>query len=114
MAKSDLDVAVAAENTQGRSSMGRGGTAFSSPSASPVAGKSMPRNNKQAADPAVEGQKARVNRPITAGERNGAAHTIITNIVKQNDPAAGTTLANSPIIPAVTKRGFSQGIGSSY
>jgi hypothetical protein len=74
----------------------------------------MPKGNKQAGDPAVEGQKARVNRPISAAERNGAAHTIITNIVKQNEPSAGATLANSPIVPPVTRRGFQSGVDSSY
>jgi hypothetical protein len=48
-------------------------------------------------------------------ERNGAAHTVITNIVKSNDPAAGATLANAKVIPSTIKRGgFSAGIESSY
>jgi hypothetical protein len=111
MAKSDVDAAVAAENTQGRSSMGRGGVAFTSPSANPSSGKLMARKGAQAGDPTVE---AKPSRSHTMAERNGAAHTIISNIVKPNDPAAGMTQANSPIIPPVTHRGFAAGIESSY
>jgi hypothetical protein len=114
MAKSDVDAAVAAENTQGRSSMGRAGTAFTAPSAKPASGKLEGRKNTQAGDPAAQGQGTRANRPISAAERNGASHTIVTNIVKPNDPAAGMTMANSPVIPPVTHRGFESGIDSSY
>jgi hypothetical protein len=111
MAKSDIDVAVAAENTQGRSSMGRAGTSFTSPSAKPASGKLMPRKGAQAGDPTMEAKPSRSHK---MAERNGAAHTIITKIVKPNDPAAGMTQANSPIIPPVTHRGFESGIDSSY
>jgi hypothetical protein len=118
MAKSDLDTAVAAENTQGRSSMGRSATSFTSPSSSPASGKLMPRGNTQAGDPAVQNQGTRVNRPISASERNGAAHTVIASIVKQNEPSAGATQANGRIIPASTKRSqagsFGEGMGTSY
>lgn len=111
MAKSDVDAAVAAENTQGRSSMGRAGTSFTSPSAKPASGKLMPRKGAQAGDPTMEAKPSRSHK---MAERNGAAHTIITKIVKPNDPAAGMTQANSPIIPPVTHRGFESGIDSSY
>lgn len=114
MAKTDVDAAVAAENTQGRSSMGKAGVAFSSPSAKPSKGKLVGRKNTQAGDPAASGKGVRANRPISNAERNGATHTVITNIVKPNDPAAGTTLANSRVIPPVTHRGFQSGIDSSY
>ena len=115
MAKSDMDAALAAENTQGRSAMGRGGTAFSDPSAKPASGKLMPKGNRQAGDPTAAGTRvARTNRPISAAERNGAAHTIVTSIVKNNEPSAGMTLANSPIVPPVMKRGFQGGVDSSY
>lgn len=116
MAKNDMDAAVAAGNTQGRVTMKGEGTKFSSPSASPASGKLMPKGNKQAGDPTGMGTKvARQNRPISMAERNGAAHTIVTNIVKQNAPEAGYTLANSPTLPSVIKRGgFSSGIDSSY
>jgi hypothetical protein len=115
MAKSDMDAAVAAGNTQGRVTMGAGeGTKFSSPSASPAKGKLMPRGNKQAGDPAMSGKGNRVNVPMSAAERNGAAHTIITNIVKQNSPEAGATLMNAKVLPAATKRGFESEIASAY
>jgi len=116
MAKSDMDAAIASETNQGRSAEGRGGTAFSAPSAKPASGKVMPKGNRQAGDPTAAGTRvARPNRPMSASERNGAAHTIVTSIVKQNEPAAGATLANAPIIPPVMKRGgFESGISSAY
>ena len=114
MAKSDMDVALAAENTQGRQASGREGTKFSSPSAKPAKGKLMPRGNTAAGDPAMSGKGNRVNVPMSAAERNGAAHTIVTNIVKQNSPEAGATLMNAKILPATTKRGFESGIDSAY
>jgi hypothetical protein len=97
-----------------RSPMGREGTKFSSPSSKPAAGKLRPRGNAAAGDPAYEGQGTRKNVPV---ERHGAKHTIITNIVKQNDPAAGLTQANGRVIPSAIKRtadSFGQGIGTSY
>jgi hypothetical protein len=118
MEKTPLDTAVAAENTQGRSSMGRAATTFTSPSASPASGKLMPRKNTQAGDPAIENQGTRKYAPISASERNGAAHTVIASIVKQNEPSAGETQANGRIIPASTKRSqlgsFGEGMGTSY
>jgi hypothetical protein len=114
MAKSDMDVAVAAENTQGRQSMGRGGTSFSAPSAKPASGKAMPRGNKAAGDPAMSGKGDRANVPMSAAERNGASHTIVTNIVKQNSPEAGATLMNAKVLPAATKRGFESAVDSAY
>ncbi|CAB4122090.1 hypothetical protein UFOVP27_52 [uncultured Caudovirales phage] len=114
MAKSDMDVALAAENTQGRQASGREGTKFSSPSANPAKGKAVPRANTAAGDPAMTGKGDRANVPMSAAERNGASHTIVTNIVKQNSPEAGATLMNAKVIPAVTKRGFESGIDSAY
>lgn len=112
MATSDMDAAVAAENTQGRASMGREGTSFTDPSAAPASGKAAPRGGAQAGDPTAAGTKA--NRQGVPAERNGASHTIVTNIVKQNSPEAGYTMANSRVIPPVTHRGFEAGIDSSY
>lgn len=116
MAKSDMDAAVAAGNTQGRVTMKAGeGSKFSSPSASPASGKLMPKGNKQAGDPTAAGTKAnRANVPTSAAERNGAAHTVITSYMKQTAPEAGATMMNAKVIPAKTKRGFASGIDSSY
>jgi hypothetical protein len=119
MAKSDADVAVAAENTQGRSSMGKSGVAFTSPSASPVAGTLRPRTNTAAGDPTAAGTKSnRENVQQTpAMERMGAAHTIKGSYMKQTDPAAGLTQANGRIVsPSVIRstQSFDQGIGTSY
>ena len=119
MAKSDVDVAVAAENTQGRSSMGSEGVKFSSPSAAPVSGTLRPRGNAAAGDPTASGTKMnRENVQQTPEmERNGAAHTIKGNYMKQTDPAAGATQANGRIVPPSVIRStqsFDQGIGTSY
>jgi hypothetical protein len=116
MAKSDVDAAAAAGNTQGRVTMKAGeGTKFSAPSASPAKGKLMPRGNTAAGDPTAAGTKvARPNVPVSAAERNGASYTIITNTVKQTAPEASATLMNARVIPAITKRGFASGVDSSY
>ena len=118
MAKSDIDSAAAAGNTQGRKTMGAGeGTKFTSPSANPASGKLMPKGNKQAGDPTAMGTKAsRTNVPAAqGGERKGAAYSIKASYMKNTSPEAGLTLANAPVMPSVMKRGgFSSGIESSY
>jgi len=118
MAKTtDMDAAAAAGNTQGRVTMGaQEGTKFSAPSAKPSKGKLMPRGNTAAGDPTAMGTRvARPNVPISAAERNGAAHTVITSYMKQTAPEAGMTMMNAKIIPGKTKRGgFSDGVDSSY
>jgi hypothetical protein len=116
MAKSDLDAAVAAENTQGRQSSGREGTKFTSPSASPKSGTLMPKKNTAAADPAVTNPGIRTNQPY-AGERKGAAYSIKATYMKQTAPEAGMTQANGRIVsPAVVRQkdSWSQGIETSY
>lgn len=111
MAKSDIDAAVAAENTQGRMSEGPG-VSFTDASAAPSKNtKLVAKKSGKSMDPALE---AKPSRPHVMAERNGAAHTIITTIVKPNEPSAGMTMANSPIIPPATKRGFKSGMDSSY
>jgi hypothetical protein len=116
MAKSDLDAAVAAENTQGRQSSGREGTKFTSPSASPKSGTLMPKKNTAAADPTVTNPGIRTNQPY-AGERKGAAYSIKATYMKQTAPEAGMTQANGRIVsPAVVRQkdSWSQGIETSY
>jgi hypothetical protein len=117
MAKSDLDTAVAAGNTQGRKTLGREGTKFTSPSASPDAGTLVKKKNTAAGDPYAAGTKAnRVNKPY-AGERKGAAYSIKATYMKQTDPAAGLTQANGRIVsPSVTRQrdSWAQGIETSY
>lgn len=96
--------------------MGRQGTAFSSPSAKPASGKLRPRNDAKSVDPSMQKKGVRTN-VMNAKERLGAAHSIKVAMVKPNDPAAGATLKNAKIIPAVTKRtndGFGQGMKTSY
>jgi len=116
MAKSDLDAAVAAENTQGRKSSGREGTKFSSPSASPKVGTLVPKKNTAAGDPTVTNPGIRVNTPYK-GERKGAAYSIKATYMKQTAPEAGLTQANGRIVsPSVvrSKDSWTQGIETSY
>jgi len=117
MAKSDLDTAVAAGNTQGRKTSGSEGTKFSSPSASPEAGTLIPKKNTAAGDPTGAGTKVnRVNQPY-AGERKGAAYSITATYMKQTAPEAGLTQANGRIVsPAVVRQkdSWTQGIETSY
>lgn len=117
MAKSDLDAAVAAGNTQGRKTLGREGTKFTSPSASPDAGTLVPKQNKAAGDPYAAGTKVnRVNQPY-AGERKGAAYSVKATYMRQTSPEAGYTQANGRIVsPKITRQrdSWSQGIETSY
>ena len=116
MAKSDLDTAVTAENTEGRESSGREGTKFSSPSASPKSGTLVPKKNTAAGDPAITNPGVRAHAPY-AGERKGAAYSIKATYMKQTAPEAGMTQANGRIVsPAVVRQkdSWAQGIETSY
>ena len=117
MAKSDLDTAVAAGNTQGRKTIGNEARKFTSPSASPEAGTLVPKKNTAAGDPYAAGTKVnRVNEPY-AGERKGAAYSIKARYTKATDPAAGLTQANGRIVsPAVVRSAgsFAEGNSTSY
>lgn len=116
MAKSSNPMdAAAAENQQGRQSMGKEGIKFTA--AQPKSGKAVKRGNTAAGDPA--GIKAnRKNVPAGArGETHGAAYSVGSKYMKQTDPAAGATQANGRIIPAVMQRqapNFQSGMGDSY
>ena len=116
MAKSELDAAVAAGNTQGRESSGREGTKFSSPSASPKSGTLVPKKNTAAGDPAITNPGVRANAPY-AGERKGAAYSVKATYMKQTDPSAGMTQANGRVVsPSVVRQkdSWTQGIETSY
>ena len=116
MAKSELDAAASAGNTQGRKTMGSEGRKFTSPSASPEAGTLVPKKNTAAGDPAVTNPGIRANAPY-AGERKGAAYSIKATYMKQTAPEAGLTQANGRIVsPAVvrSKDSWAQGIETSY
>jgi len=117
MAKSELDAAASAGNTQGRKTIGDEGRKFTSPSASPQAGTLVPKKNTAAGDPYGAGTKVnRVNQPYS-GERKGAAYSIKATYMKQTDPSAGMTQANGRIVsPSVTRQrdSWAQGIETSY
>jgi hypothetical protein len=117
MAKSELDAAVTAGNTQGRKTMGSEGRKFTSPSASPEAGTLIPKKNTAAGDPYGAGTKVnRVNESYT-GERKGAAYSIKATYMKQTAPEAGLTQANGRVVsPSVVRQkdSWTQGIETSY
>ena len=116
MAKSDIDVAVAAENTQGRKSEGAG-ISFTSPSAKPANGTLVAKKGAQAGDPAVQNQGTRGNRPYSGQERLGAAYGVKASYAPQTEPAAGLTQANGRIVnPSVIRQkdSWSEGMETSY
>jgi hypothetical protein len=117
MAKSELDAAAAAGNTQSRKTMGSEGRKFTSPSASPEAGTLIPKKNTAAGDPYGAGTKVnRVNESYT-GERKGAAYSIKATYMKQTAPEAGLTQANGRVVsPSVVRQkdSWTQGIETSY
>lgn len=117
MANNDVTKDAASYSaSQGRPTMDGEGRKFSSPSAKPASGTLVPKKNTAAGDPTAMGTKANRSNVAAApgGERKGAAYSIKATYMKSNAPEAGMTMSNSPIIPAVTKRGFSQGLDSSY
>jgi hypothetical protein len=117
MAKSDIDVAVAAENTQGRKSEGAG-ISFTSPSAKPANGTLVAKKNVAAGDPTAAGTKQnRANRPYSGQERLGAAYGVKASYAPQKDPSAGATQANGRIVnPSVIRQkdSWSEGMETSY
>jgi hypothetical protein len=116
MASSDQDAALAGMAKQGRTPMNRDALKFTSPSASPQAGKLMAKNNSKSVDPAMQGTGIRQNVPYT-GERTGASYKANVRYTKNTDPAAGLTQANGRIVsPAVVRQtdSFGQGVGTSY
>jgi hypothetical protein len=116
MAKSDIEAAVAAENTQGRKSEGSG-VSFTAPSAKPEKGTLVAKKNVAAADPAVQNQGTRSNRAYAGQERLGAAYGVKASYAPQKDPSAGATQANGRIVnPSVTRQkdSWSEGLETSY
>jgi hypothetical protein len=116
MAKSDIDAAVAAENTQGRKSEGAG-VSFTSPSAKPEKGTLVKHAPNQSADPAVQNPGVRANRPYAGQERLGAKYGVKASYAPQTEPAAGLTQANGRIVnPSVIRQkdSWSEGMETSY
>jgi hypothetical protein len=116
MAKSDIDAAVAAEDTQGRQSEGQG-VSFTAPSAKPERGTLRPIESNASADPAAQGVGIRANRPYAGQERLGAAYGVKASYAPQTEPSAGFTQANGRIVNPSTirqKDSWSEGIDTSY
>jgi hypothetical protein len=98
--------------TGARAYMGSAAGGFTSPSATPVAGKLMPKKNTQAGDPTIANKANRQN-----VERKGAQHRITAKMPAPINIEAGATMANARIIPSVMGRqapDFNSGVDSTY
>jgi len=114
MAKSDIDAAVAAENTQGRKSEGKG-VSFTAPK--PEKGKLVAKGSTAAADPTIQTPSVRANRPYAGQERLGARYGISASYAKPTAPEAGLTQANGRVVSPATirqKDSWSEGMETSY
>ncbi len=118
MAKSSIpspEESLAGMANQGRTPMGKSGTAFTSPSASPKAGKLMKKtgNAKGATDPYVQAAPAKKNVPAS----HGASYGIRARYMRQTSPEAGATQANGRVFKSVMNRtspNFEEGNRTSY
>jgi hypothetical protein len=92
--------------------MGSAAGGFTAPSATPVAGKLMPKKNTQAGDPTIMNKANRQN-----VEYKGAQHRITAKMPAPINSEAGATMANARIIPSVMGRqapDFNSGVDSTY
>ena len=118
MAKSSIpspDEALAGMANSGRTPMGKSGAAFTSPSASPKAGKLMKKtgNAKGATDPYAQPVGTRKNVPAS----HGASYGIRASYMRQTSPEAGATQANGRVFKSVVNRtvpNFEEGNRTSY
>jgi len=95
-----------------RAYMGSAAGGFTSPSATPVAGKLMPKKNTQAGDPTIMNKANRQNL-----EYKGAQHRITARMPAPINSEAGATMANARIVPSVMGRqapNFNSGVDSTY
>jgi hypothetical protein len=98
--------------TGARAYMGRAAGGFTAPSATPVAGKLMPKKNTQAGDPTINNKANRQN-----VERKGAQHRITAKMPAPINSEAGATMANARIVPSVMGKqtpNFTSGVDSTY
>lgn len=92
--------------------MGSATSGFTSPSATPVTGKLMPKKNTQASDPTIANKANRAN-----VERKGAQYRITAKMPAPINIEAGATMANAKIIPSVAGKqapNFYNGVDSTY
>ena len=98
--------------TGARAYMGSAAGGFTAPSATPVAGKLMPKKNTQAGDPTIMNKANRQN-----VEYKGAQHRITAKMPAPINIEAGATMANGRIVPSVMGRqapNFNNGVDSTY
>lgn len=110
---SSPEEALAGMAKQGRTPMGKSGAAFTSPSASPKAGKLVKKGGAQAADPYAQPMGTRTNVPAS----HGASYSIRAKYMKQTSPEAGMTQANGRRFSSVINRtspNFEEGNSTSY
>lgn len=95
-----------------RAYMGSAAGGFTSPSATPVAGKLMGKKNTQASDPTINDKANRKNI-----ERAGAQYRITAKMPAPINIEAASTMANAKIIPSVMGKqtpNFFNGVDSTY
>ena len=95
-----------------RAYMGSATSGFTSPSATPVTGKLMPKKNTQASDPTIANKANRAN-----VERKGAQYRITAKMPAPINIEAAATMANAKIIPSVAGKqapNFYNGVDSTY
>lgn len=95
-----------------RAYMGSAAGGFTSPSATPVAGKLIPKKSTQAGDPTITDKANRQN-----VERKGAQHRITAKMPAPINIEAAPTMANARIVPSVAGRqapNFNNGVDSAY
>lgn len=114
MAKSSSpEEALAGMAKNGRTPMGKSGAAFTSPSASPKAGKLVKKGGAQAADPYAQPVGKRSN----VAASHGAKYGITAKYMRQTSPEAGNTQANGRVFSSVMNRtspNFEEGNRTSY
>ena len=95
-----------------RAYMGSSAGGFTSPSATPSAGKLMPKKNTQASDPTIADKANRANI-----ERKGAQYRITAKMPAPINIEAAATMANARIVPSVAGKqspNFNNGVDSAY
>lgn len=98
--------------TGARAYMGSAVGGFKAPSATPVAGKLMPKKNTQAGDPTIMNKANRQN-----VEHKGAQCRITAKMPAPINSEASATMANARIIPSVAGKqtpNFNNGVDSTY
>jgi hypothetical protein len=113
-------IASAEHTTSPRRYMGMAASAANVTATSPLKGKLMPKNNKQAADPTITNKANRKN--VSAGnaaqsERMGARYSIGVKFPKGTNIESASTMGSARMVPSVSGRqapNFDAGMSGPY